>query len=93
MVSSRGTVAFVELRDLSDEALVELLESSPDDDALEELFRRIRAEAKPEKRAYVEAVIARLRSSFAPEDDEDGPGTAGVREPRRPSPQAGSAAA
>ena len=79
---------------LSDDELVELIESGPPTDAaLDELFERMRAEALPAKRAYVEAVIARLRWTFAQVDDDGDDGLAGVREPRRPAPSAGSVAA
>jgi hypothetical protein len=101
----RRTLSCVDLRRSSDKELVEHVESlsgsGPDNEALwealDEVFRRMRAEAPPEKLAYVEAVIRRLTWSFSQrDDDEDGgspPGTGGVREPRRPAPTAGGAAA
>jgi hypothetical protein len=52
--------------------------------ALDELFRRIRAEAAPGDRLSAEAAIARLASLFG--DGDDGPDVGGVREPRRPPP-------
>lgn len=92
----------VELWQLSDEDLARRVEwlsdAGPDSEALwealAEVFRRMRAEAKPEKLAYVEAVIRRLTWSFSQRDDEDeaGGGPAdggGVREPRRPTPSGG----
>ena len=87
---------------MSDEQLVERVESlqgaGPGSaalwEALDEVFRRMRAEARPEKRAYVEAVINRLTWTFSQrDDDEDSPGGNGVREPRRPASPSGSAAA
>lgn len=61
------------------------------DEALEELFRRMRAEAPEEQAGYVEAVIARLRWTFDQDaDDDPGAGGAGVREPRRPRPGGGT---
>ena len=54
--------------------------------ALDELFRRIRAEAAPGDRSSAEAAIARLAALFGDEDDDDGPDVGGVREPRRPPP-------
>jgi hypothetical protein len=54
--------------------------------ALEELFRRIRAETAPGERPCVEAAIGRLRRAFSQDEDGDGPQDAGVREPRRPPP-------
>jgi hypothetical protein len=95
----------VELLGLSDEELVARVEAlahaGPDSqalwDALQEVFRRMRAEAEPEKLAYVEAVIRRLTWTFSQRDDDDdageGPGGAGVREPRRPAPSGGRGAA
>jgi hypothetical protein len=56
--------------------------------ALDELFRRIRAEAAPGERLLVEAAITRLKWLFG--DDEDGPEDGGVREPRRPPPHLGA---
>src|SRR5215813_7661643 len=87
---------------LTDDELIAHIESLADTGedraalsaALDELFRRMRDEAKPGKRDYVEAVIARLTRNFSQrDDDEDDMDAAGVREPRRPAPQAGSASA
>jgi hypothetical protein len=60
--------------------------------ALEELFRRLREQAPPEGARDVERVIRFVRSAFA-DDEDDRPGSAGVREPRRPAPQSGSSGA
>jgi hypothetical protein len=87
---------------LSDDALVDRIESlsgaGPDNAALmsslDELFRRIRDEADPEDRDYVEVAIAQLSSTLSQrDDDEPGLEETGVREPRRPAPEDGSAAA
>lgn len=83
-----------ELSKLTDNQLIEMIERL---DAgghdrgelgafLEELFRRIRAEATPGERSSVEAAIARLKWIFSDDDDDDGPAAGGVREPRRPPP-------
>ena len=61
--------------------------------ALDELFARIRDDIRPGEREDTEKAIARLRRIFTEEDDDDGPDSLGVREPRRPSPHAGDAAA
>ncbi|MEA2219306.1 MAG: hypothetical protein QOJ35_1932 [Solirubrobacteraceae bacterium] len=94
-----GTVRNVERADLwalSDDelfALIETLDAGCHERrelvaAVEELFRRIRAEAAPSERSSVEAAIDRLRGAFGQDgdDDDDGPQAAGVREPRRPPP-------
>jgi hypothetical protein len=81
------------LEALTDGELIELIErldyAGHDRDdlvaALDELFRRIRAEAEPGERPSVEAAIARLKRLFSDEDD-DAPAGGGVREPRRPPP-------
>ena len=81
-----------ELAKLTDGELIEMIErldaGGPDRGELgtflEELFRRIRADAAPEERSSVEAAIDRLRRIFS--DDDDGPTAGGVREPRRPPP-------
>jgi hypothetical protein len=95
-------LASVNPRHLSEDALLDRIESlvgaGPGSAALmsslEELFRRIREEAEPGERDYVEMMIARLRSTLSQrDDDEPGPAGEGVREPRRPAPEAGSAAA
>jgi hypothetical protein len=59
--------------------------------ALDELFNRIRDDARPGERDDAEKAITQLRRIFT-EDDDDGPDVLGVREPRRPSPHAGDAA-
>jgi hypothetical protein len=51
---------------------------------MEELFRRIRADAAPGERSSVEAAIVRLKWIFS--HDDDGPAAGGVREPRQPPP-------
>jgi hypothetical protein len=93
---------FVNLRHLSEDALLERIESLVGAGAanaalmssLDELFRRIREEAEPGERDYVEMTIARLKSTLTQrDDDEPGPAGTGVREPRRPAPEAGSVAA
>ena len=48
---------------------------------LNELFRRLRAEAAPSERSSVEAAVAHLRRTFSQADDDDGPELGGVREP------------
>jgi hypothetical protein len=96
----------VELARLSDEELVERVEAlsraGPGSEALwralDEVFRRMRAEAELEKLAYVEAVIRRLTWTFSQRDDEEDdagepPSAAGVREPRRPAPSGGQGTA
>jgi hypothetical protein len=88
----------VDLERFADAQLIEYVhgfaDAGPDSDALtaalNEVFRRMREEATPEKREYVEAVIARLTWTFSQRDDDGGSGDAGVREPRRPFPPAGS---
>lgn len=51
--------------------------------AVQELFRRLRAEAAPDGLPYIEVAIAHLRRTFSQSDDDDGPELDGVREPRR----------
>jgi hypothetical protein len=83
---------------LTDDQLILLVDSLADcgdelfDAAFDELARRIREEEVRDGRADVEAKIAHLRSVFTSRGGEDGPDTVGVREPRRPSPSAGSEA-
>jgi hypothetical protein len=92
----------MDLRRLSEDALIDHIESlvgtGPENRALmaslDELFRRIREEADPGDWEYVEVAIAHLREALTVRiDDEPGPEAAGVREPRRPAPEGGSAAA
>ena len=79
-----------ELRKLTDDQLIETIErldAGGHDRAglgalLEELFRRIRAEAAPGEHASVEKAITRLKRIYGDDGDDDG----GVREPRRPPP-------
>jgi hypothetical protein len=86
----------VELEELTDGeliVLIERLDARADGRgelaaALDELFRRIRAEAAPGERLLVEAAIARLTWLFS--DDDDSPDVGGVREPRRPPPHFGA---
>ncbi|MGI8424627.1 MAG: hypothetical protein ACR2NO_11065 [Chloroflexota bacterium] len=89
----------MEFRRLTDDGLIARIESLDDgrdrealDAALDELFRRLRYEAAPEDLDYVRAVIDHLASMYRQsDDDEDGSDSIGVREPRRPAPQAGNA--
>ena len=60
------------------------------EDALDELFTRIRADVRHGEGDEAEKAISRLRQIFM--GDDDGPDALGVREPRRPSPHAGDAA-
>jgi hypothetical protein len=83
-----------DLREFSDDELIALIERLDTDGhdhgelvtALDELFRRIRAEAEPDERSYVEEAITRLKSTFGHDGDDHGPDVCGVREPRRPPP-------
>ena len=84
---------------LTDDQLILLVDSLADqgidelfNSAFNELARRIREEEAQSGRADVEADIAHLRSVFTSRGEDDGPDTVGVREPRRPSPLAGSEA-
>ena len=61
--------------------------------ALDELFARIRDDIRPGEREKTEKAIVRLRRIFTGQDDDEGPDVLGVREPRRPPPHAGDAAA
>jgi hypothetical protein len=54
--------------------------------ALNELVRRLRAEAAPDELSYVEGAIDHLTQTFSRVDDDEGPMLGGVREPRRPPP-------
>jgi hypothetical protein len=91
----------MELRFLTDDELFARIESLDDaggsheavQAGLEELFRRLREQAAPEDLLNVERVIRFVRSAFADDDEDDGSAGAGVREPRRPAPQSGSASA
>ena len=80
-----------EAAELNDDELIALIETRDDrgesDAALDELFRRIRAEVTPGERSSVEAAIARLKTILSHDDDDDGPDVGGVREPRRPPPE------
>ena len=90
----------MELRLLTDDELFAHIASVDDgggrreevEGALEELFRRLREQAPPEGARDVERVIRFVRSAFA-DDEDEGPGSVGVREPRRPSPHPGSTGA
>jgi hypothetical protein len=96
-VSSLG----LELWSLTEDELLDRIDSCDRDGwrvardaALEELFARLREQPPPEDPGAVERVIAYIRSAFAGDDaDDDGPGSAGVREPRRPPPQSDGASA
>jgi hypothetical protein len=86
-----------DLGTLTDDQLILLVDSLADqgadevfDSAFDELARRIREEEAGSGRADVEADIAHLRSVFTSRGG-GGPDAVGVREPRRPSPSAGSA--
>jgi hypothetical protein len=91
----RSHVERADLGALSDDelfALIETLDAGCHERcellaALEQLFRRIRADAAPSERSVGEAAIDRLRRAFSDDDDDDGPEGAGVREPRRPPPE------
>lgn len=87
------------LESLSDHQLILLVDSLADQGAdelfnaaFDELARRIREEEAQSGRIDVEADIAHLRSVFTSRGEDDRPDTVGVREPRRPSPSAGSEA-
>jgi hypothetical protein len=90
----------VDLRLLTDDELFARIASLDDaggwreavEAALEELFSRLRDQAAPEERRDVERVIGFIRSAFA-DDEDDGPPSAGVREPRRPAPRSGATSA
>jgi hypothetical protein len=90
----------MELRSLSEDELFDLIDACDRDGwgvardaALEELFARLRERPAPEDPGAVERVIAYIRSAFAGDDADDGPGSAGVREPRRPLPPSDGASA
>lgn len=87
----------MEFWSLTDDELIDRIEScdragrrAARDAALEELFTRLREQPPRDDPGAVERVIGYVRSAFA---GDDGPESAGVREPRRPAPQAGGASA